>query len=76
VAGYPTDEAGFSALDNYITRHAASHPDWDFYDLFRYYLTGDTMGTPGPGQNPDAYAEYVASQVGVDPTTPVFSVLG
>ena len=56
--------------------HAAQHPDWDFYDMFHYYLTGDTLSPGGPGQNPDAYAEYVANYVGVDPATPVSSVIG
>ena len=76
VASYPTNDAGFAALDSYINRHATANPSWDFYDFFRYYLTGDTMGTAGPGQDPDAYAEYVAGQVGVDPTTPLSQVIG
>jgi hypothetical protein len=76
VRSYPTVEAGFSALDAYISQHAAAHPDWDLYDFTRYYLTGDTMGVAGPGQNPDSYAEFVAGQLGVDPTTPLSQLLG
>lgn len=76
VANYPTPDAGFAALDGYINSHATANPDWDFYDFFRYYLTGSTTGTPGPHQDPDGYAEYVAQQVGVDPTTPLSQVIG
>ncbi len=76
VGSYPTDAAGFSALENYITQHATKNPSWDFYDFAHYYLTGDTLGQGGQGQNPDGYAEFLASQLGVDPTTPISSVLG
>jgi hypothetical protein len=76
VASYPSDSAGFNSLGTWLQNHASANPNWDFYDTMRYYLTGDTMGTPGPGQNPDAYAEYVAGQLGVDPTTPVSQVIG
>lgn len=76
VASYPTATAGWNALNNWVSGHAAANPNWDFYDMMSYYLTGDTMGTPGPGQSPNAYAEYVAGQVGVDPTTPVSAVIG
>jgi hypothetical protein len=76
IARYDTPAAGFASLDQYIASHAIANPGWDFYDFFRYYLTGDTMGTPGPKQNPDAYAEFVAAQVGADPTDPVSQWLG
>ncbi len=76
VASYPNDTAGFGALGNWLQSKASANPGWDFYDMMTYYLTGDTMGTPAPGQNPNAYAEYVAGQLGVDPTTPVSQVLG
>jgi hypothetical protein len=76
VKSYPSPEAGFASLDSYITSKATANPSWDFYDFFHYYLTGDPMGTPGPNQNPDGYAEYVAQQVGVDPTTPISQVIG
>jgi hypothetical protein len=76
VRGYASDEEGFTALDSYITSHAAKHPDWDLYDFVRYYLTGDTMGKAGAGQNPDEYADYVAGRTGLDPTQSIFSQLG
>jgi hypothetical protein len=75
VGSYSTPGEGWDALNTYITSHAQAHPQWDFYDFAHYYLTGDTMGKPGPGQNPDAYAEGIANYVGVDPTQPVSSVL-
>ncbi len=76
VASYPDSTSGWSALNTWVRSHAAAHPNWDFYDIIRYYLTGDTMGTAGSNQNPDAYAEYVAQAAGVDPSTPVSSVIG
>lgn len=76
VASFGDDQAGWDALTGYITSHADANPDWDFYDFFRYYLTGDTMGAPGPNQDPDSYADYVAGQLGVPATTPVSQVLG
>jgi len=76
VRSYPDSSAGFSALQNYIGTHAAAHPDWNFYDFFHYYLTGDPNGTPGPGQNPNGYAEYVAGALGVSAATPISQVLG
>lgn len=66
---------GWDRFYSYDANLAAKHPDWNFYDFYRYYLTGDTMGTPGPGQNPDAYAEYVAGYVGADPTQSVYDYL-
>jgi len=69
---------GWTALNNYITSHAAAHPGWDFYDFFQNYL-GQPVGSPVTSTdqgNSDAYAEYVASYLGVDPTTPVSQVLG
>jgi len=76
IASYPDLGDGWTALQSWVSTKAAQHPNWDFYDMFHYYLTGDTLSNGGPNQNPDAYAEYVANYVGVDPTTPVSSVLG
>jgi len=76
VSSYADVGDGWDALGNWISGHASSHPDWDFYDTMRYYLTGSTTGIAGPNQDPDSYAEYVANYLGVDPTTPVSSVLG
>ncbi len=68
---------GWDALTNYVRSHAGKHPDWDFYDFFHYYLTGDTLGKPLAGQNDlDIYAENVANYVGVDPTDTVSGFLG
>jgi hypothetical protein len=60
---------GYEALSQWITRHAAAHPDWTFYDLFNVYA-------PSSDNNkPNQYAEFVASQAGVDPSQTVSSVL-
>ena len=76
VASYADAGNGWDALMLWVQTHAQQNPNWDFYDMFHYYLTGDTLSNGGPGQTPDQYAEYVANYVGVDPTTPVSSVLG
>ena len=60
---------GWDALNGWITRHAQTNPGWDFYDLFSVYA-------PKSDHNdPDAYAEYVANYMGVDPSQTVSSVL-
>lgn len=67
---------GIQALADYITNHATVHPEWDFYDFFDWYLNGTTAPQGATSQgNSDAYAEYVASQLGVDPTTPLSQVV-
>ena len=57
VGIYSDPGDGWDALNSYITTKAQANPTWDFYDFSHYYLTGNTMGTPGANQNPDAYAE-------------------
>jgi hypothetical protein len=67
---------GWDALNSYITRHASSNPQWNFYDFFQNYL-GQTQGGPAVTDQGDsnAYAEYVANYTGADPTQPVWSFL-
>ena len=68
---------GWDALGNWVKSHTAANPDWDFYDLTHFYATGNTQGTPAQGEaDPDASAEYIAGYLGVEPTTPVSTVLG
>lgn len=67
---------GWTSLNDYLTRHIQAHPDWDFYDFFSYYLRGKTNGATQDNQgNSDAYAEYVASYMGADPTQTVSSAI-
>lgn len=68
----PDFSTGWSDLENYIQTHVQAHPTWDFYDFFQNYL-GQPLGGPAVTAqgNSDAYAEYVAAQIGVDPTTPI-----
>ena len=68
----PDFGTGWTDLENYISSHVAAHPDWDFYDFFQNYL-GQPLGGPAvtPQGDSNAYAEYVAQQLGVDPTTPI-----
>jgi len=75
-ASYADSGDGWDALNGWITGHAATNPDWDFYDMTDYYLRGSTTAPSVDAQgNSDAYAEYIAGQLGVSPTTPVSSVL-
>jgi hypothetical protein len=67
---------GWDALAGWVKSHVAAHPDWDFYDFTHYYATGDTLGTPAAGEaNPDSSAEYIADYLGVDPATPVSTLI-
>ena len=69
--------SGWDDLYGLITKRAKAHPDWDFYDFFNYYLRGSTTAPSVDAQgNSDVYAEYVAGQLGAQPTMPVASVLG
>lgn len=68
-AVFASQDDGYSALQAWITSHVAAHPDWTFFDLFNVYA-------PSADSNqPSAYAEFVASQIGVDPSQTVSSAL-
>jgi hypothetical protein len=60
---------GWSALQQLITKRAAQHPDWDFYDFFSSYAPASD------NNDPNAYAEYVANYAGADPAQTVSSFL-
>lgn len=76
VASYSNVGDGWSALQNWVTNKAAANPSMTFNQMMGLYLTGSVNGTPGPNQNPAGYAQYIADYVGVDPNTPVSTVLG
>lgn len=68
---------GWAALKSWLTRHVTANPNWDFYDLFNFYLRGSTTAPPADAQgDSNNYAEFVAGQLGVNPSTPVSSFLG
>lgn len=68
---------GWDALQTWVKSHSATHPEWDFYDTFAYYLRGSTTAPTSDAQgNSDAYADFVAQYMGVDPLTPVSSLWG
>ena len=68
---------GWDALGTWIKEHARQHPDWDFYDLFNYYLRGDATGPKADAQgDSNAYAEYVANYIGAYPTDNVQALIG
>jgi hypothetical protein len=68
---------GWDALTAWLKSHAAAHPDWDFYDMFNYYLRGSTTAPTVDKQgDSDAYAKFVASAAGLDPTQPVSTAIG
>jgi len=58
---------GWTALQKDIATQARRNPLQSFYDFF---------GTYSPDGNSDSYAQYVAGYMGVDPNTPIGSVLG
>lgn len=72
---YADSGDGWTALQSWVTSHAATHPDWSIAQMMTDYLTGSPTGTPGPKQNPAAYAGYVADYIGTTPDTPVLQVL-
>lgn len=76
-ANFADQGDGWDALQSWVMRHVGANPDWDFYDLFSYYLRGSTTKPTSDAQgNSDAYAEYVAGYLGVNPSQPVSSVMG
>ncbi len=76
VASYTNEGDGWTALQNWVTNHAAENPSMTFTQMMDQYLTGSINGTPGPNQDPAGYANFIADYVGVDPSTPVSQVLG
>jgi len=75
-ATFSTQGDGWDALTDLVNRRITAHPDWNFYDFFNYYLRGSTTAPSVDAQgNSDAYADYVAVNVGVEPTQTVASVL-
>ena len=68
---------GWEGLQAWVVSHANAHPEWDFYDMFSYYLGGGTGKLPEGGQaKADQYADYVASYGGFDPTQSVWEAMG
>jgi len=74
---YQDSGDGWDALYQWVSTHAASNPQWNFYDMMDYYQNGSTTAKPQQnGGDSDAYAEYVAGYLGVDPSSPVSQALG
>ena len=71
----PDFSTGWNDLEDKINSTVAGHPDWDFYDFFQYWL-GQRLGGPTVTDqgDSDAYAEAVASKLGVQPTTVISSL--
>lgn len=76
VGTYSDVGSGFQALSDYDTNLAQQNPGWSITQFITYYLTGDPNGTPGPGQNPQAYSDYVSNKIGVSGDTPIGSLFG
>jgi hypothetical protein len=75
-AVFASMQDGFNALEALITKRARQHPSWNFYDFFNSYLGGnDTTPAAASQGNVRIYAEYVAGQLGVNPSTPISSVI-
>ncbi len=76
-ATFPSFQAGWDALLNYIQSHVSQHPDWTFTNFFSYYLTGNAYSSSVTNQgDPVSYASYVANSLGTTPDVSVSSVLG
>ena len=62
-AVFPTYELGWEYLESLVYHRAVLHPHWTFYDFFSNYA-------PNSDKNdPTHYAETVAAECGVAPTT-------
>jgi hypothetical protein len=74
---FPDMQTGWDAMNALVSAKVGQHPDWNFYDLFSYFLRGSTTAPPVDKEgDSNSYAQYVASYVGVDPTQTVASVIG
>jgi hypothetical protein len=60
---FGTYEQGFSALIHLLGMRVTQHPEWTVYDLFNSYAPASD------GNDPQSYAQYVASALGIDATT-------
>jgi hypothetical protein len=77
IAIFDSPESGLQQLTDLVQRRASQHPEWDLYDFFDYYLRGSTTAPSSDAQgNSDAYAEFVAGRLGVDPSTTIGEILG
>jgi hypothetical protein len=73
---FPDWDSGQAAMAVLVKAKVNQNPDWDFYDLFNYFLRGSTTAPPVDKEgDSNAYAEYVAGALGVEPTQPVYSVV-
>ena len=67
---------GWNAVESYIQKHVDANPNWNFFDFFNHYLGGSaTTAAPASQGNVQAYANFVAGQLGVDPTSLVATYL-
>jgi hypothetical protein len=61
---------GWRALNVDVHTVVKNHPDWNFFDFFKHYLSKDA-NSADPNNSPEVYANAVADYMGVDPNTPV-----
>lgn len=60
---FDTYEHGFSALIHLLGMRVTQHPEWTMYDLFNSYAPASD------GNDPQSYAQYVSSALGIDAST-------
>lgn len=74
---FPDWGTGWDAMRSLVQAKVKEHPDWNFYDLFSYFMRGSTTAPPRDKEgDSDAYAEYVANNLGVSPMQTVSSIAG
>ena len=73
---FPSLDAGFAALNAQISKWINEFPSLTFTQFFAKYLgQADYLNPKATNQgDPIAYADYVASKLGVDPNTQIGSV--
>jgi hypothetical protein len=65
---FPDPATGMQALQNQLTKYVADYPNDSLLDITAHYL-GQPTPTSNSQGNAFTYAAFVASQLGVDPST-------
>lgn len=71
-AVFPDDATGFTALDNQLQAYVRNFPGYSLYQIMEHYLGQNitTSGGEATSQGDStAYGNFVASALGVDPST-------
>ncbi|HUO59464.1 MAG TPA: hypothetical protein VMU24_02275, partial [Candidatus Acidoferrales bacterium] len=69
-------DSGLAAMQSLLQSKISAHPDWDFYDLTSNWVYGKDVPPAGDPQNANAYADYIAQQLGTDATSSLDETFG